>query len=267
MPSWRRSLVALVGAWAVATVLVAAVGSWISAPAGAQGGPPSEEDGDRVDGETLWRRDCASCHGVTGDGTAWGPALHDKGPAGVALSVETGRMPVTRLELFGEAGWQPGDVMERGERPAYPPEQVDALVEHTRGFLDGPEVTDVDPARGDLSRGQQLYQLNCAACHGWSGRGGALTSGEIATTLTASSPTQVVQAMRTGIGTMPVFGEDAIDEEEAAAVAAYVRDLRNPRAEGGAGLAFRGPFSEGAVAWIVGILAILAAVRWIGVGR
>lgn len=263
MRAHGRSLAALLGAWVLVSLAVWGILGAMDRPAVGQ---PASGDTERVDGEALWNGDCASCHGAGGGGTAWGPSLHGKGPAGVALTVETGRMPLEHLAPLGDADVEPGRLMRPGE-PSYPPEQIDALVEHTRGFLEGPDVEEVDTTDVELSRGATLFQSHCAACHSWSGRGGALTSGQSATTLVDSSPTQVVQSMRTGLGTMPVFGPEAIDAEEAAAVAAYVQELRDPGAGGGVGLGYRGPVPEGAVAWLVGIVAIVLAVRWIGASR
>lgn len=259
-----RPLATLLMTWVLVSLAVAGVTWGSEGPAEAGPGQPSSDEGVRVDGEALWTRDCASCHGPQGNGTDWGPSLHEKGPAGVALSVETGRMPIERLAPLGERGYVPGELMERRGGPSYRPDEIDDLVEHTRTFLDGPDVEDVETRDANLSRGAELFQAHCAACHSWSGRGAALTSGRTATSLVESTPSQVVQAMRTGIGTMPIFAADALDDEEAAAVAAYVQELREPRSGGGAGLAFRGPFAEGAVAWLVGVVAIVLAVRWIG---
>lgn len=267
MRAQARPLATLLATWALATLAVAGVLSWWEQPVGADVEQPSPGEAPRVDGEAIWNRDCASCHGPTGDGTDWGPSLHDKGPAGVALSVTTGRMPIERLEILGERDYGPGELMERSGEASYAPDQIDELVAHTRGFLDGPDVAEVETGRAELSRGAELFQSHCAACHSWSGRGGALTSGHTATTLVASTPAQVVQAMRTGVGTMPVFGAETLDDDDAAAVAAYVQELRDPRARGGAELAFRGPFAEGAVAWLVGVVGIVLAVRWIGASR
>lgn len=261
-----RPLAAVVTVWLVTSLAVGGVMSWWDRPASAQSEAPASGDGSRLDGETLWNRDCASCHGVTGDGTKWAPSLHDKGPAGVALTVETGRMPIERLAPFGQGRIDPEvmDEMTAADEPSYSPRQIDALVEYTRGFLGGPDVRQVDIADVDLSRGKEQFQLNCAACHGWSGRGGALTSGDVAPSLTDSTPSQVVQAMRVGLGIMPVFNEAAINDQEAAAIAGYVQVLQSPRTGGLTGLGYRGPVPEGAVAWFVGLLAIVLAVRWIG---
>ena len=50
----------------------------------------------------------------------------------------------------------------------------------------------------------------------------------------------------------------------APAIARYVQTLRSPEDRGGNGLGHLGPIPEGLVAWLVGLLAILVVVRWIG---
>nr|WP_274387510.1 c-type cytochrome [Salsipaludibacter albus] len=214
-------------------------------------------------GEFLWQRDCASCHGVAGQGTRWAPDLTGQGAAGVSLAITSGRMPL------------PADAVGRDDPPArerqvprgpvvYTPEEVDALVAHAGRILSGPEVPHVDLSTADRSAGASLFQLNCAACHTWSGRGGALTSGQVAVSLVDATPVEVVEAMRTGPGTMPVFDEATLDERQATDVTAYVEYLDRPRTPLGHPLWFIGPVAEGMVAWVVGLVALLLLVRWIG---
>lgn len=255
-------------AWGLFVALVWSVHAVVVAPSAAQAPQRGEERADpEARGEVLWRRDCASCHGPDGDGTAWGPSLQGKGAAGVHLTVTTGRMPIEDLApLQDRPGGEEQLQVPRRHRDAgeYLPGQVHALVEHARTILEGPDVPAVAVATADVSNGAQLFQSNCASCHAWSGRGGTLASGHRATPLDESSPTQVVEAMRTGLGTMPQFSEDAISDEEAADIAAYVEYLHHPRNEGGHPLDYLGPAAEGAVAGAVGIVGLLLVVRWIG---
>lgn len=241
---------------------------WDSSPAGAQAeqrGATHEDPA--VRGEAIWRRDCVSCHGPDGDGTAWGPSLQGKGAAGVHLAVTTGRMPLEDLsELRDTAPGEDRRQIPRGFHGSdeYLPGQVSALVAHARQILSGPDVPTVDVAGADVSRGAELFQSNCASCHSWSGRGGALANGHAATSLEHSSPEQVVEAMRTGLGTMPTYSESTVSEEDAAHIAAYVVYLQHPRTPGGHPLAFLGPMAEGMAAGVFGVLGLLLFVRWIG---
>lgn len=238
------------------------------APAGAQAEERGETRADpAVLGETLWRRDCVSCHAPDGSGTRWGPDIRDKGAAGVHLAVTSGRMPIEDLaDLRNPPEDEDRLQVPRGRpgRNDYLPGQVSALVAHAREILPGPDTPSVDVAGADVSRGADLFQVNCASCHAWSGRGGALTNGHEATSLEESTPQQVVEAMRTGLGTMPDFPETAVPDEEAADIAAYVEYLHHPRNPGGFPLAHLGPTAEGATAGVIGILGLLLFTRWIG---
>lgn len=239
-----------------------------SSPAGAQAEQRGETGaGPPARGEAIWRRDCVSCHGPDGDGTRWGPSLQGKGAAGVHLAVTTGRMPLE--DLSGLRDTPPGEDRRQiprsfHEAGEYLPGQVSALVAHAREILTGPDVPIVDVAGADVSRGAELFQSNCASCHSWSGRGGALANGHAATSLERSSPEHVVEAMRTGLGTMPTYPQSAISDEEASDIAAYVVYLQHPRTAGGHPLAFLGPMAEGMVAGVFGVLGLLLFVRWIG---
>ena len=84
MNARRRPVVAFLGSWLAMTVLVMAASSWWDAASHAEAVERPALDTGGVDGEAIWNRDCASCHGRSGDGTGWGPSLQDKGPAGVA---------------------------------------------------------------------------------------------------------------------------------------------------------------------------------------
>lgn len=277
MLGWRRSITGpratrtlqafLV--WLLFGLLVWVVHSSLESPAAdaqaEQRGEHRQELARR--GEALWQRDCASCHGPDGTGTRWGPSLQGKGAAGVHLMVTTGRMPPEDLASLrdtppGEDDRQiPREFHDAGE---YLPSQVTALVEHARQVLTGPDVPAVDVAGADASSGSELFQLNCASCHAWSTHGGALTNGHAATSLERSTPEQVVEAMRTGIGTMPEFPQSVISEEEAADIAAYVEYMHHPRNPGGHPLAYLGPTAEGLVAGVIGVFGLLLFVRWIG---
>lgn len=264
----RRTLQALMLWVAFGAVAWAVHGLAASPGAGAQAPERGEvrESPARM-GEVIWRRDCASCHGPEGNGTRWGPTLQGKGAAGVHLAVTTGRMPIEDLSYLQDRPPGEDDLqIPRGHRDEneYLPGQVTALVEYARDIIQGPDVPVVDVAGADISAGSDLFELNCASCHAWSARGGALTSGQEATSLEHSTPRQVVEAMRTGLGTMPEFSEAVLSDEEAADIAAYVEYLHHPRNPGGFPLNYLGPAAEGLAAGAVGLLGLLLFVRWIG---
>ncbi|MDP8961702.1 MAG: cytochrome c [Actinomycetota bacterium] len=219
-------------------------------------------------GSYLYARDCAFCHGNRGYGTERGPALHTW-PNGAALTdfmLRTGRMPI-------------GHEREptRHKEPVYNEEEIVAVVAFVETQFDppGPDIPQVDPASGDIAVGQQLYQLHCAACHATTGIGGAMltqrgeetiggTTGIIIPPLDDSPPVEVAEAVRTGPGTMPVFGREVMNDHELNSLLQYVAFLQTPPDPGGAGIGHIGPFMEGAVGWVVGLGSLLLFCYWLG---
>ena len=125
------------------------------------------------------------------------------------------------------------DAEVRRHDPRYTPEVREALVEYvvTLADGDGPPIPELDLAAGDVAEGGTLYRLQCAACHAWSGDGGALLNRE-APSLHPATPTQIAEAVRGGPGNMPRFGEAALTARPVA-VARAIRPLprrsRRPR--------------------------------------
>ena len=246
-------------------VLVAAVAVFVIHPTAAA--PVST-----TQARTIYLGDCATCHGADGAGTNRGPSLLRSGRAGVDFYLTTGRMPLNT----------PTQAVER-HTPHYDPATINALIDYIAqlpGFS-GPDIPTVDIAHADVAQGGVLYRLNCAACHAWSGRGGALLHRE-APSLAQSTPTQIVEAMLVGPGNMPSFGPPAVSQAGQNNVAAYVRDITNhPDDKGGFPLWHLGPLPEGGVALFAGMVLLLAldahdrnarmtrggADRWRGVPR
>lgn len=203
-------------------------------------------------GATLYAEGCASCHGVDGEGVEdRGPTLRTEGRAAVNFVLRTGRMPLAAPDI------QPT------RRPVrYSEVEIVALVDYAGAFGDGPDIPTVDVSTGDLATGGELYRLNCAACHVASGAGAAIGGGREATSLMASTPTQIGEAILIGPGAMPVFG--TFSQQDIDDVAAYIVDLQErdttaPEDFGGAG-----PVAEGLAAWLLALLPIIAFTRWIG---
>jgi ubiquinol-cytochrome c reductase cytochrome c subunit len=214
---------------------------------------PSAGDAER--GRVLYVAGCASCHGMEGQGVPTrGPALTGAGAAAADFYLTSGRMPAS-----DGIGHQP-----LRKPPAYSREEIDDLVAYVASLGGGPPIPAVDPGRGDLATGQQLYTANCAGCHNSAGSGGALGQGVFAPRLTQATPLQVAEAVRVGPGAMPSFGTEVLDEEDLAAVVRYVDQLHAPRDAGGFSLGRVGPVTEGMVAWLVGMVALVGVARLIG---
>ncbi|MDQ1374628.1 MAG: ubiquinol-cytochrome c reductase cytochrome c subunit [Actinomycetota bacterium] len=205
------------------------------------------------DPRAVYLRDCATCHGSEGQGTPKAPQIATAGGALTDYELTTGRMPL-----------DDPDQPVRRHKPRYSSGGISSLVDYISSLGgDGVPVPTIDLAGADVPRGGELYRLNCAACHSWSGTGGALLGRE-APPLSHSTPVQVAEAVRTGPGSMPSFGRESLSDDDVDAVAAYVREIQHPNDRGGNGLLHLGPFPEGAVAWLVGIGTMLLFVNWVG---
>ncbi|HJQ42421.1 MAG TPA: c-type cytochrome [Jatrophihabitantaceae bacterium] len=220
------------------------------------GEPSHAQSASAVDARSTYLADCAVCHQADGGGSPRGPSLRGVGRASIDYMVTTGRMPLA----------EPTDRLER-RTPRYSPDQQRALVDYVTGLSQGgPDIPNLDLSTADVAAGGEAFREQCAACHAWSGTGGALLERE-APGLGAATPTQIAEAIRTGPGTMPVFGAAALDDQQLNNTTAFVDSLKRTDDRGGLPLAHIGPVTEGAIAIIVGLGLLLVAVRWIGTDR
>ena len=244
-----------------------------AAPGSTTAGPAPTGTTDAV-GRFYYLRDCSYCHGADARGTNYGPSLQRVGPAAVDFWVSSGRMPLVsvpaqqpstrQLEPLTEVELGDPNTKPRRHTPAYTPDVVRSIVAYVSSIAPGgPPIPTVSLAHANLSNGGELYRLECAACHSWSATGGALYQRE-APALSASTPLQVAEAIRTGPEPMPAFGTSAIPDNQLPDVLAYVEYLKHPNDRGGNPLWHLGPVAEGGVALIGGMGALLLLSRWIG---
>jgi ubiquinol-cytochrome c reductase cytochrome c subunit len=261
-----RDLAALVLATAVALTVVVAGRAAMAEQTPDQDtlDDASFAQGDPALGGTIFRRDCAVCHGPEGSGTDKARPITDVGTAAIHFQVTTKRMPIPDPDAEIRRG-----VARRinGTPVDYSPEEIAALLAYTGQWITGPEVPEVEPVPGDraLAPGGEAYRTSCAVCHQLAGRGGVLLADIEIPDLLESTRVQVVEAIRTGPGAMPAFGEDTIPAEEARLIAAYVtQEIQRPTDPGGWGAGHLGPWAEGWVVWAIGIPSVLLAAAWIG---
>jgi ubiquinol-cytochrome c reductase cytochrome c subunit len=242
-------LVAIGGTYAALT----AQGSSANASA-----PPANQQ-QIAEGRTLFVQSCSSCHGFQAQGTATGPSLIGVGAAAVDFQVSTGRMPAKELEA--EMARKP---------PVFNERQTHAIAAYIQSLGGGPPIpagSQVSSAGADTGLGQQLFTENCSQCHNFVGAGGALTQGKYAPALTASTPTQIYEAMQTGPEAMPVFNDTTITPSEKRDIIAYVTQTRTEPNPGGFSLGRIGPVTEGLVVWIGGMGALVLVAMWITAKR
>jgi ubiquinol-cytochrome c reductase cytochrome c subunit len=213
-------------------------------------------------GKQLFDTSCVSCHGANLQGVPdHGPSLIGVGDAAVYFQVSTGRMPAMR-----------GEAQAMRKDPIFDEGQVDAIGAYVEANGGGPTtVRNPDGSlamhslRGqDLGRGGDLFRLNCASCHNFTGKGGALSSGKFAPDLGEANEQQILTAMMTGPQNMPKFSDRQLSFEAKKDIIGYVRTVAEERSPGGYGLGGFGPAPEGMAAWIIMMVGAIALTLWIG---
>lgn len=213
-------------------------------------------------GKQLFDTSCITCHGVNLQGVSdRGPSLIGVGEAAVYFQVSTGRMPAMR-----------GEAQAPRKDPIFDDRQTDALGAYVQANGGGPAVVRDEHGgiaqqslRGnDLGRGGDLFRLNCASCHNFTGQGGALSSGKFAPDLNDPDEQQILAAMLTGPQNMPKFSDRQLPFAEKQDIIAYVKSVTEERDPGGYGLGGFGPAPEGMAMWIIGMVAAIGAALWIG---
>ncbi len=213
-------------------------------------------------GKQLFETSCVSCHGANLQGvTDHGPSLIGVGDAAVYFQVSTGRMPAMR-----------GEAQAPRKDPIFDESQIDAIGTYVQANGGGPTVVRnsdgslaMHALRGeDLGRGGDLFRLNCASCHNFTGKGGALSSGKFAPDLGPANEQQILTAMLTGPQNMPKFSDRQLSFEAKKDIIGYVRTVVEERQPGGYGLGGFGPAPEGMAMWIIGMVGAITLALWIG---
>ncbi len=251
---WRRRLgaalallIALTGVGAVYTVFASASGAEDAGTASTS---------DVAAGQSLFQTACITCHGANLEGVVGrGPSLVGVGQAATYYQVSTGRMPVA----------QQGPQVPR-KTPSYTDEQVEQLAAYVETFGGGPSIPSgsLRSSTDDLAQGGELFRLNCAQCHGFSGKGAPLSAGKYAPSLEPSTDQQIYGAMLSGPENMPVFNDNQLSPAQKTEIIAYIQTLKVQKDPGGAGIGRIGPVSEGLVIWIVGLGLLMGIILWIG---
>ena len=223
-------------------------------------------------GQEIYEVACITCHGANLQGVQdRGPSLVGVGEGSVYFQVHSGRMPMKRNEAqadrkdprFNEAqtlalaayvnanGGGPGIVKD---------DDGNIAMESLRGSHN--EDGAIDPK--DVARGSDLFRLNCASCHNFTGKGGALSGGKHAPPLDEANEQEIYQAMLTCPQNMPKFSDRQLSADEKKDIIAYIKSAEESPNPGGYGLGGIGPVTEGMLMWIAGIVVLIGAAMWIG---
>ncbi|MEU6802020.1 cytochrome bc1 complex diheme cytochrome c subunit [Streptomyces neyagawaensis] len=209
------------------------------------------------EGKKLYSVGCASCHGKGGEGTSDGPSLVGVGAAAVDFQVGTGRMPAQ----------QPGAQVPK-KKNIYSQAEIDQLAAYIASLGAGPEIPTenaYNPEGADIAEGGELFRTNCAQCHNFTGKGGALSEGKYAPSLEGVDPKHIYEAMQTGPQNMPSFPDTTLSEENKKDIIAYLEAVNSDDTvePGGLSLGGLGPVSEGLFGWVFGLGTLIAVAVWV----
>jgi ubiquinol-cytochrome c reductase cytochrome c subunit len=209
------------------------------------------------EGKKLYAVGCASCHGTGGEGTTDGPSLVGVGAAAVDFQVGTGRMPAQ----------QPGAQVQK-KKNIYSQAEIDQLAAYIASLGAGPSIPTEEKYRdegADIAKGGDLFRTNCAQCHNFTGKGGALTHGKFAPSLEGVSAKHIYEAMQTGPQNMPSFPDTTLTEQNKKDIIAYLNAVNGDETvdPGGLSLGGLGPVSEGLFGWIFGLGSLIAVAVWV----
>lgn len=228
------------------------------APAGKAQADETSQSLTIKEGQKLYSVGCASCHGTGGQGTSDGPSLVGVGAAAVDFQVGTGRMPASSSQM----------AQIPSKKVIYTQAQIDQLAAYVASLGAGPNVPTKEQYSkdgADIGRGGELFRTNCAQCHNFVGKGGALTKGKYAPSLEGVDPKHIYEAMQTGPQNMPSFPDTTMTEKNKKDIIAYLNAVNGSETEnpGGLELGGLGPVSEGLFAWIFGLGALIAVAIWV----
>ena len=224
------------------------------APRAAQAAVATTDD--MTAGRTLFLANCATCHGISGQGGKIGPSLVGVGAAAVDFQVGTGRMPL--------AG--PGVQAPSSKQVMFTNQEIASMAAYVATLGPGPSIPESQYTNGDgnIAMGNELFKVNCAMCHNFAGSGGALTRGKYAPSLRNITGNHIYEAMVTGPQSMPVFNDQNLSPTDKNDIISYLHDLDKSKNPGGLSLGNLGPVSEGMFVWIFGLGLLVGAAVWLG---
>lgn len=214
-------------------------------------------------GEALFNANCASCHGIGGEGiakprpgaggvTGAGPSLGGVGAQAADFYLRTGFMPLRNIHS------------EPSNQPVpFTGKELEALTKFVASLGHGPKIPHPEPAKAGIAQGFELFTEDCAGCHQSLARGGFVTGARVPP-LQGVGATQIAEAVRIGPYLMPRFSQRQISDPQLSSIVRYVLSTNHPDNRGGWSIGNLGPIPEGLIAWLA---AIVLAVSCLAVSR
>jgi mono/diheme cytochrome c family protein len=190
--------------------------------------PVLPRENSATNGEKVYARSCASCHGSQGEGglaaNLANPALLLAATDGfMASAVRYGRCIPPKKESAPEGGVAP-KVTDQ--------ELADAIAYLRKLGRLGPQKPPGRPVQGDAANGQALFAKTCAGCHGSGGLGGSAPELANKPFLAAATDGYLLASIIRGrlSAGMPAFGSDNINyrkltAEEVGDIVRYIRTM------------------------------------------
>ena len=198
---------------ALGALVVLAGVAWAELPSGIT--RPANEAGlsNQELGRQLFAANCATCHGIAGQGiakprseqgaghvTGQGPSLKGAGAQAADLYLSTGMMPL------GNPRSQPWR-----RKVEFTKRELAALTQYVASLGAGPPIPKPAPQQGKVPQGLRLFTEHCAGCHQVAAEGGYVTNARVPN-LKQATPTQIAEAVRIGPYLMPHFSKKAISD-------------------------------------------------------
>jgi len=248
------------GAFVVLLALVLFGGAYAVVQPNQSANAQAPEAADIQAGRSLFvSAGCVTCHGLNADGVKdTGPTLIGVGAASVDFQVGTGRMPLA----------QPGPQAVKRQK-VFTDTEISQLAAYVASLAPGPAIPSADQystsnlTDADMAEGGELFRTNCAGCHNFAGKGGALPDGRDAPPLTDTESVHIYEAMLTGPGQMPVFADTTLTQADKQKIIAYLDHVRTADNPGGSALGSLGPVTEGLWGWIAGIGSLVLIAVWL----